>query len=97
MATENFTTAPDFGDRRVFFKLDAAEVRQRAAYGGPGNLFYEQSASGPTRMYLNRDVSDETLAQMADRHGLDFDELRAFRDVAVEGATIEATRADALQ
>lgn len=73
MATQNSTTASDFSDRRVFFVHDAIRA-------GISRLTYTQSCNGPTYAYIADDVSNTNLSMMADRYGLSFDALCAFRD-----------------
>lgn len=63
----------DFGDERIFIAHDEARA-------GETGLSYEQSARGPLVIYISNEVSDGVLAKMAQRHSLDLDELRDFRD-----------------
>jgi hypothetical protein len=93
MANEHFApeSVCDFGDSRVILTLDQSIV---SVLGG--HIYSSQSADGPTRVYLSRAVSNDTLAKVADRHGLAFNELREFRDHANMGTSMLATSAETL-
>jgi hypothetical protein len=67
-----------FSDPRVMLHF----VGDPGFWGDEDEVMLRQTWDGPAHLMIGRDTSDEDLQRAARRLAVDFDELRAFREVA---------------